>query len=830
MDRSSLSPAVVATKVVRRGRDSKFGAVRWAFGFGRTAFRFVGRCVPALHLGWVSQVNRVLWDGDDLLIGGWGYTRGFGYDAPPTTEVWLHRRWSPRRISATVTPSTDPDVVGAAVRAEHDYANTAFEARWDAKTLESLDSSGRFGTWRVRVQVRGGRRRYWGPVRRVSPFGSAAAMSLHRFASGALVGPLAHERRGLLVVRRRAAVVMRSVEASGREFVATIDQVVDGARLVSDSQPEVDLVVETSTEGSVLRGTVPPRSPAINPVSLRTIPATWRISVRQGRATRDVTVESDLWRRDPDGASSLLIRGDGQLRAEVIDVPVFIEVDTVALVDDATVSLAGRYVGDLDAAALALVGSRATLPVQVTHRDGDRFSAQVSLRIGHWGGREMAPIRGPYRLQATVDGETVATFVDPELARTLPVVHALPDYRLRFELDRRDLFRIQIGRARAPKEYGSFNQQRLQRVYFARSVEPQDSVFFESFNGRNATCNPRAIDREVAARYPTVKRYWAVDDRSIVVPDGAIPVVVGSIDWWEARSSSRWIVTNEWLHARFKKRSFQTVLQTWHGSMYKKIGLDRANMNASHYRLLKRERANWDMFVSQNAPGTEIIQHAYDFDRADVIEAGYPRNDELQHVTDAQRADVRRRLGVPDGVRLAMYAPTWRLPAGEGEEGLLDAARMAADLGPGWNLLLRGHVRTLANSDAVIERGIVDVGTYPQVSELFMVADVLITDYSSMMFDYSVTGKPMIFFAPDIDQYSDDDVRGAYFDLQKLAPGPVVLTQDEVRDLLLVDGLSWHSEYAKKYAAWIAMFNHADDGGASGRATDALFSRSAPAV
>jgi CDP-glycerol glycerophosphotransferase len=87
----------------------------------------------------------------------------------------------------------------------------------------------------------------------------------------------------------------------------------------------------------------------------------------------------------------------------------------------------------------------------------------------------------------------------------------------------------------------------------------------------------------------------------------------------------------------------------------------------------------------------------------------------------------------------------------------------------------------------------------------------------------------MIFFAPDIDQYSDDDVRGAYFDLQKLAPGPVVLTQDEVRDLLLVDGLSWHADFAEKYAAWTAMFNHADDGEASRRATDALFSRSAPA-
>jgi len=136
-------------------------------------------------------------------------------------------------------------------------------------------------------------------------------------------------------------------------------------------------------------------------------------------------------------------------------------------------------------------------------------------------------------------------------------------------------------------------------------------------------------------------------------------------------------------------------------------------------------------------------------------------------------------------------------------------------------------VRTLGRGVAIEADGVLDVGTYPQVSELFMVADVLITDYSSMMFDYSVTGKPMIFFVPDIDQYTDERVRGAYFDLEELAPGPVVRTQGEVRDLL-VGGLSWFDAYADKYTAWQQMFNHLDDGGASARVVDALFAKSAP--
>jgi CDP-glycerol glycerophosphotransferase (TagB/SpsB family) len=103
-----------------------------------------------------------------------------------------------------------------------------------------------------------------------------------------------------------------------------------------------------------------------------------------------------------------------------------------------------------------------------------------------------------------------------------------------------------------------------------------------------------------------------------------------------------------------------------------------------------------------------------------------------------------------------------------------------------------------------------------------MVTDLLITDYSSMMFDFSVTRRPMLFYTPDIEEYTDPRVRGAYFDLEEVAPGPVVRSVPEVVQLL--DSIDdWVPAYAARYDAWRDRFNHLDDGHAAERAVDALF-------
>jgi CDP-glycerol glycerophosphotransferase (TagB/SpsB family) len=143
-------------------------------------------------------------------------------------------------------------------------------------------------------------------------------------------------------------------------------------------------------------------------------------------------------------------------------------------------------------------------------------------------------------------------------------------------------------------------------------------------------------------------------------------------------------------------------------------------------------------------------------------------------------------------------------------------------LGPQYTFLQRGHVRTLGREEMIRHDQVIDVSTYPQINDLYLAADVLITDYSSMMFDFSVTQRPMIFFTPDLDEYTNPKVRGVYFDLEEISAGPVVRSTEEVVDLLRsID--TWAPTYAERYDAWNKRFNHADDGHAAERAVDALF-------
>ena len=150
-------------------------------------------------------------------------------------------------------------------------------------------------------------------------------------------------------------------------------------------------------------------------------------------------------------------------------------------------------------------------------------------------------------------------------------------------------------------------------------------------------------------------------------------------------------------------------------------------------------------------------------------------------------------------------------------------AAFSRELGPGFVTLLRGHSRSLQGGTDIHASNVIDVTTYPDASELFLVADALVTDYSSVMFDYSVTGKPIYFFTPDLERYRNE-IRGFYFDLLAVSPGPVVR---DAGDLIghLRDPDAATARYASRYAAWRARFNPRDDGHAAERVVQRLLSR-----
>ncbi|HAM26291.1 MAG TPA: glycosyl/glycerophosphate transferase [Microbacteriaceae bacterium] len=491
----------------------------------------------------------------------------------------------------------------------------------------------------------------------------------------------------------------------------------------------------------------------------------------------------------------------------VMPVAGLLVIDSVTVLTSLSPAIAIR--GELtvgNPSQLVLRGSRQTICCDIVVT-GSRWSATVPLLNSVWGGPLLPPRSGRYVVIASdATGAPLAIEVDAEL----PAPQLIEGATRVFFDDLEDGLDVRFAAPLSDRERGPLQQAALEADYRSARLDPINAVFFESFYGQNASCNPRAIDRELARLRPDITRYWSVADASVEVPPGAVALIDGSADWWRIRGSARLLVVNDWLRNRFRKRPFQTVLQTWHGTMLKKLALSRLRLGLRPALATLRERARWDILLAQNPYSTNVFRSAYAF-LGPVWQEGYPRDDVL--LTGDARA-VRRRLGIADEVTVLLYAPTWRDDRPDHVDHL-DVSRFAQSLGDGYVTLIRGHSRTLLPGENLRAKNVLDVTGYPDISELFLVADALITDYSSVMFDFTVTGKPLFFFTPDIVHYREK-LRGFYFDLSAVAPGPLVSSPDELVALVR-DRDAVRARYDDKYRAWQRRFNPRDDGGAAER-------------
>lgn len=469
---------------------------------------------------------------------------------------------------------------------------------------------------------------------------------------------------------------------------------------------------------------------------------------------------------------------------------------TTARIDESAASLIIAGTGPRPEGA-QLVGPRARVEARVTG-GGKTWKAAFPLEAARWGGPLLPLPAGVYELQ--IDGQDLD---DVDLVPTL-----LPGVRIAVEGAR-----VTIAPPIDPMYESPEGQATLEERYAGQTGAAENAVFFESFYGRSVGCNPQAIDRELARRAPEVRRYWSVADLSVPVPEGAIAVVEGSPEWWRARADVRLLVVNDWMRRRFSRKPGQKVIQTWHGTPLKRLALHRRGFDPRRMAAVVKESRRWDVLLAQNLYSARILKKAYAFFGRPIWVEGYPRNDAL--VTGDAGA-VRSALGIGEHERVLLYAPTWRDDRAEMVD-FVDAERLAEQADA--VVLVRGHSRTLQQGRDRAGARVIDVTGYPETAQLLLVADALITDYSSVMFDFSVTEKPMYFLVPDLDHYRGQ-LRGFYFDLAHRAPGPLVRTQEELAAALADDG---HAEvYAPRYAAWRAQFNTRDDGRAAERVVDRI--------
>ncbi|MFD8491025.1 CDP-glycerol glycerophosphotransferase family protein [Streptomyces sp. NPDC059712] len=350
-------------------------------------------------------------------------------------------------------------------------------------------------------------------------------------------------------------------------------------------------------------------------------------------------------------------------------------------------------------------------------------------------------------------------------------------------------------------------------------------VLFSAYWSRSVSCNPAAIDAELARLAPHMRRVWAVRaDNAGRVPKGVNVVRVGSRDYWTAVARAKYLVNNVNFADSVVKREGQIHVQTHHGTPLKTMGLDQQKYPAStdmDFEKLLERCDRWDYSISANQFSTVIWERVYPCSYT-TLETGYPRNDVLVNAGAEEVRAARAGLGLADGAKAFLYMPTHR----EYQPGFtppLDLGRFARELGPDATLLVRGHY-FYGNSPHVDELRrtgrVVDVSGHARVEELYLAADALITDYSSAMFDYAVLDRPIISYVPDWDVYSA--VRGTYFDLLQEPPGAVATTQAELLKLLS-SGAYDSPETTKRRDTFRRRFCEFDDGHAAERVVRRVF-------
>jgi CDP-glycerol glycerophosphotransferase len=340
-------------------------------------------------------------------------------------------------------------------------------------------------------------------------------------------------------------------------------------------------------------------------------------------------------------------------------------------------------------------------------------------------------------------------------------------------------------------------------------------VFYSSFAGRFSD-NPRGVYDEIRRRDLPLVHTWLADEsspfpndvRTVALRDRSLPGELGRAGL---------VVANATV-PQYVRRPGATYVQTWHGTPLKRIGLDnpyRKAGTAGHARAV-RDYAQWDFLVSQNPHSTAVFRRAFGYD-GEVLEVGYPRNDVLQSAeAPTLRARTRELLGLPQGTTAVLYAPTFRDDTVDEPDAVvaLDLRRLREALGDEVVVLLRLHHWVAGRLRDT--HGAIDVSRHGDIRELYLAADVLVTDYSSAMFDFAVTGKPIVLFTPDLEHYREG-LRGFYFDVVEQAPGAVCRTTDELAaDLGDLDGSRQpdrYQEFAARYCPW-------DDGHAARRIVD----------
>lgn len=381
--------------------------------------------------------------------------------------------------------------------------------------------------------------------------------------------------------------------------------------------------------------------------------------------------------------------------------------------------------------------------------------------------------------------------------------------------------------------------------YFRFWFKPVDEelVVFEAFMGRKYADSPKAIYEFMKNNdgYNAYKFVWFFRGsfietfRDELTDHDTKVVQYGSNEYYKYYATAKYWITNSRIPDPISRKKNQIYVQCWHGTPLKRLGFDIEVKGDNALNSMKELRKKYEIdakkysyMVSPSAFCSEKFRSAFNLKavgREDIIiEQGYPRNDFLKNFTPKDVAGIKEALNLPADKKVILYAPTWR--DNQHQSGLgytykneVDFDRLRDALGDEYIILFRAHyfVANQFNFDAY-EGFVYNVSDYSEINDLYIIADRLITDYSSVFFDYAILKRPISFYMYDLEEYRDD-IRGFYISLDEL-PGNIVQTEEE----LINDIKNDEGYYDEVYRNFNDTYNYLDDGKASERVVGYIFS------
>ncbi|MEC0854047.1 CDP-glycerol glycerophosphotransferase family protein [Bacillus atrophaeus] len=353
----------------------------------------------------------------------------------------------------------------------------------------------------------------------------------------------------------------------------------------------------------------------------------------------------------------------------------------------------------------------------------------------------------------------------------------------------------------------------------------KNMIIYQSFHGKSYSCNPRAIYEKVVDLHGNhYKNIWVLNNIFKPMKENTITVKPHTLKYYYYMARSKYFVNNGNFPDFYKKRKKAVHVQTWHGTPLKKLGFDISPESPSYKEntsseLIKRNK-RWDYAVSPNSFTSSVYRSAFQFDK-EIIKSGYPRNDIFYQTNkDDIIKYIKEELNIPLNKKVILYAPTWRdddfhnKKQNEPYEFKFSLDRFVEQLSDEYVLLIRLHYRDAIRAQVSNYKGIIyNVSNYDDIKYLYLISDILVTDYSSVMFDFANSRKPMIFFTYDINKYSSE-LRGFYFNFKQEAPGPVVTRENDL--FKIIKNINQFSHlYKNNYSCFVEKYCEYDSGQAS---------------